>query len=237
MTNSKGETGGRAPCALRRASRTPPGSRRAIRHCLTSLVLAAVLAACGDGGTREDDSLRAVPEPGPASGAAAGAGTGTPGCPASPIESNGIGLVRLGAGVGALGACPTRDTTWSLEGMPERGRIVSIGDAQVLAVTGNDTTVSRVIVTDAKWRTAAGVGVGSTVAELERAYGDYCAFPAEIGGIVAIFPGFAGVSFVTDAMLPPSGSVESLTLPADARVTQVLVHGSTVRCVPSRRAE
>ena len=219
---------------LRPAGATHPGSRRATLRCLTSTLL--LLAACGGREGADTDSARAADRDTAGSPATA-AVAGTPGCPASPIESNGIGVVRLGAGVGALEACPTRDTTWSLEGMQERGRIVTIGSGRVLAVTGTDTVVTRVIITDRAWRTAAAMGVGSTVAELEGAYGDYCAFPAEIGGIVAIFPNLPGISFVTDAMLSPSGSVESLTLPADARVTQVLVHGSTVRCVPSRRAE
>ena len=228
------KAGARLARRLRRDRVAQPGSRSAMHRCLASLLV--MLAACGGREAADVDTSSTATGADSANVPAASVGSGTAACPTSAIESNGVGVVRLGAGIGEIGACPTRDTTWSLEGMQERGRIVTIGNGRVLAVTGSDTVVSRVIIADPAWRTAAGAGVGSTVAELERAYGDYCAFPAEIGGIVAIFPNFTGVSFVTDAMLPPSGPVEALALPRDARVTQVLVHGSTVRCVPSRRA-
>ena len=211
----------------RRASAGRTGSRGAGR-CLTSawVLLAVTSMACGGPDRREA-----------ADSAAAGDSTGftdalpSSACAAAPIEAEGVGVVRLGASVAAIG-CPARDTSWSLEGMPERGRVVSLGNARVLAVTTGDSAVSRVIVSDPVLRTAAGVGVGSTVGELRRAYGDLCAFPGEVGGIVTVFPNFAGVSFAIDAPLPSGGSVESLPLADSARVRQVLVHGATVRCRP-----
>ena len=215
---------GGAPRAPRRAEASHPGSRGTGRRCLTSALV--LLAACGGGDRRAaGDST--------AGGDTAAFDDAPPpsACAAAPIGSDGVGVVRLGAALGAL-ACPSRDTSWSLEGMQERGRVVTLGNAQVLAVTGGDSIVSRVIVTDPSLRTAAGVGVGSTVGELRRAYGDPCAFPGEIGGIVAVFPNFAGVSFATDAPLPAGGSVERLPLADSARVRQVLVHGATVRCRP-----
>jgi hypothetical protein len=135
-----------------------------------------------------------------------------------------IGPVRLGMSSAALRqAVPAaRDTTWSQEGMPQRGAWVALdGGGRMLAALSGDS-VSRIEVRDPAARNPEGLGVGTRLEELRSAYGAACADIGD-GNVVVWFAGAPGASFALDTA--PPGDIAQLRanpdgLPGTARVTR-----------------
>lgn len=146
-----------------------------------------------------------------------------------------LGPVRLGMAAAALRqAVPrARDTTWTAEGIPERGIVVPIdGGGRAIVLLAGDTVV-RIMVPDSVPRTQEGLGVGSTLAQLRGAYGRACAGVGE-GNLVVWFPGTPGISFALDARPESSGGQvrydSEQGLPASARVTRWWLRRGADRC-------
>jgi len=149
---------------------------------------------------------------------------------AARVERGRIGPVRLGMTPAEVGeAAPgSRDTTWTAEGMQERGISAPVAaDARAVARIANgrvDLIESR----DPRVRTAAGLGVGSTLAELREAYGETCVGVGE-GRVAVWFPAEPGVSFalenVADAVAPDAEG-----LPSTARVRTLWVREGRDDC-------
>lgn len=152
-----------------------------------------------------------------------------PGGPAGARDR--LGPAHLGMSASALrqAAPGARDTTWTAEGMRERGLVVPIeGGGRAVALLAGDT-VARIEVRDSIPRTREGLGVGSRLEQLRAAYGRACAALGE-GNVVVWFPGAPGVSFALDA--PPDGQarVDPERLPASARVTRWWLRRGVDRC-------
>ena len=159
------------------------------------------------------------------------------------IDSAGIGPVLLRSRVASLGSrCTVTDTSVTLsEGVQERAHVVSVAEATLLALsTGTpDTSIIRVITTDRKFRTAGGVGVGSSVESLRLAHGPLCAAQGE-GNFVVTAASVPGVSFAIDWSPPPSrepavtqtpfpGGDPGTALDA-SRIIRIWVHGVVGGC-------
>jgi hypothetical protein len=159
------------------------------------------------------------------------------------IDSAGIGPVLRGLPVSGLRSrCTVTDTAVTLsEGMIERAHVIDVKGHRLLALsTGTpDTSIIRVIATDASFKTPGGVGVGSSVEALRLAHGALCAAQGE-GNFIVMASNLPGVSFAIDWSPPPSrepsaaaspfpGGDPGTTLDA-TRITKVWVHGVTGGC-------
>jgi hypothetical protein len=143
-----------------------------------------------------------------------------------------LGPLRLGMTTAELrqAASGARDTSWSQEGMTERGLLVPVSGGDALAVLVGDS-VARIVVAQPGPATREGLGVGSTMQELRDAYGRACAAPGE--GIIAVwFPAAPGISYAVD--VPFSSATEfqrnPAQIPGSARVTRWWLRRGTDDC-------
>ncbi|HET9004769.1 MAG TPA: hypothetical protein VFN39_12265 [Gemmatimonadaceae bacterium] len=158
----------------------------------------------------------------------------------TPITTQGIGPVRIGAKISAVStACETRDSAITLaEGMNERAHSIGVGGGHVIALsTGSaDTSITRIIVRDSVITTAKGIHIGSTVGALRAAHGKLCAAVGE-GNIVAFAPDIPGVSF--EANVRPaelrggSAAVErdATVIPDAATIAAIWITGQPAPCL------
>ena len=154
------------------------------------------------------------------------------------IDSAGIGPALLGSPVAALASrCTVTDTTLAMEGTQERANIVRVRNGSLVLLSSGtaDASIRRVITMDPAFRTAGGVGVGSSVESLRLAHGSLCSARGE-GGFVVMASNLPGVSFAIDwnppATLDPSpfpGGDPGNALDAQ-RITRVWVHGVIGGC-------
>ena len=208
--------------------RVPPGSpvtqgatpwSRMVRARLVSpdgQAVAEVQSEIALGGTTPADSVRP--------------GQGAP----SVASRDRLGPVRLGMAASALrqSVPAVRDTTWTMEGMRERGIVVPIerGGSAIAVLSGD--TVARIEVRDSLPRTREGLGVGTTLEQLRTAYGRPCVGVGE-GDVVVWFSEAPGVSFALDAPVARATGqtgVNPERLPASARVTRWWVRPATSGC-------
>lgn len=149
---------------------------------------------------------------------------------ASPRDQ--LGQIRLGMTTAEVhqAAGQVRDTTWSQEGMTERGLIVTVPGGEAVARLVDDS-VARIEVGSGGPSTREGLGVGSTMQQLRDSYGRACAAAGE--GIVAVwFPAAPGISFAVDA---PFAQVQQFQrspeqIPGTARVTRWWLRRGTDDC-------
>jgi hypothetical protein len=212
-------------------------ARESLAAAVLPLLLAVLGAACAGDDARPRDS--ATGDTGVAAPSANLSARATQRCDAPDvsglIDSAGIGPVLLRMPVSTLASrCTVADTTVSREGMPERAHVISVGGRSVLALsTGTpDTSLIRVITVDPTFKTAGGVGVGSSVESLRRAQGE--------GNFVVSAVDVPGVSFAIDWSPPPSREPSAAETPfpggdpgtaLDAsRIIRIWVHGVTGGC-------
>ena len=218
---------------LRLRPRTTPTS--AASRALAA-ALALLCAACrGDKPETDARASAANPETATAGPLA----NDPPACSVAPhVTGEGIGPLRVGMRLRDLPrGCAMRDTALALaEGMRETAHAVAMGPAAAVAITSGstDSTVSRVIVADSAFRTAAGVGVGSTMADLRRHYGRLCAALGE-GTVSVRADTLPGVSFAVSADFGAMAAAQSRLrdaspVPDSARVTAIWLVGAGLRC-------
>lgn len=191
-------------------------------------ILLFAAAACSD-------TADTTPAPEPAGQVAAppdGARSGAPASRAAKCGSNestllsgdGVGRLRVGASLADVRAdCTilTDSTAAGAEGMRERRIAVDLGRDTLEAVVVNGR-VWRIHVDGSAFRTAEGIGVGSTVAELRQ---DRAArVMAGEGSMFIALADHCGLSFRLRGV--PFGRERPVEqLPADGRVVEVLAFG------------
>ena len=142
------------------------------------------------------------------------------------ITTGGVGAVQIGARMHDVRlACSVSDTSITLgEGMWERAHTVAVGGGQVVALTTGtvDTSVTRVIIGDARFTTDKGIGIGKTIGALRAAHGALCAMSGE-GNDVWVAASLPGISFAADTVKTPADS---------SVISRIWVVGNPARCVP-----
>ena len=155
------------------------------------------------------------------------------------IGGDRVGPARVGMTMRRLPtSCAARDTTFVLaEGTPETGFVIDMGSAPVVAITTGtlDSAVSRIVVTRPGLKTAAGIGVGSTVGEIRQKYGRVCGeFGSGLlgiradsvpGAVFAVSADLGSLAAVQDAVRRDAAPVADT-----ARVVSIWLLGGQVRC-------
>lgn len=148
------------------------------------------------------------------------------------VTRYGVGPLRLDMQAGDVRSlCPeARDTAWrGSEGTTERGMAVRLAGIPVIVVLSGQT-VNRIVTDTAGLRTGAGVGVGSTLADLRGRYGRMCAGRGE-GRIAVWSPAAPGISFGLDSTAVAAGpEVDAEALPQTAAVDEMWVRKGTDDC-------
>ncbi|MGI9140118.1 MAG: hypothetical protein ACR2GJ_03300 [Gemmatimonadaceae bacterium] len=182
------------------------------------------LAGCSESANRAPDRS---PEDSPAAAAnpeSTAAAAPSCGAAGATLTADGIGRLRVGARVSEVReACRvvSDETNPGSEGMAERRIAVTIGDAPVDAVVVDDR-IWRVHVETGDFRTADGLGVGTTVADL-RDKGNARVLAGE-GSMFMTLASHCGLSFRLGGV--PFGPERSAAeLPAGGRVVEVLAMG------------
>lgn len=150
------------------------------------------------------------------------------------IGTGGVGRFRLGMDSAALRAAApgARDTAWMTEGTRERGMVIPLGGSEMVAVL-EAGRLQRLVATGQVPRTADGLGTGSTLGELRRAYGPACAGIGE-GRLAVWFPEPRGVSFGLRAPAANAAAwaAEPAEIPDSVRVATLWVHSGAAACSP-----
>jgi hypothetical protein len=140
------------------------------------------------------------------------------------LSGDGVGRLRVGAALADVRAnCTvlTDATAPGAEGMRERRIGVDLQRDTVEAIVVNDS-VWRIHVDGSAFRTAEGLGVGSTVAELRQ--GRAARVLAGEGSMFITLADHCGLSFRLSGV--PFGPARPVAeLPADGRVVEVLAFG------------
>jgi hypothetical protein len=159
-------------------------------------------------------------------------GTGTPS-----VAADSVGALRPGATLAEVGAtCARVLPVWDFgdEGDPAPALLVRLGRMVVqldLADTLRQSKVTAIRIADGAARTPAGVGPGSSISELTRAYGPPQLAEAECV-LYATFERAPGLSFRLDlpgqwdcAEVAQMGSARTAArLPPQTRVAQLIVY-------------
>ena len=204
---------------------------------LHSIIAAVVLAACFSGhDARHDPAGHPWKASAPPRTAVQERCATTP----TPITTQGIGPVRIGARISAVSvACETRDSAITLaEAIPERAHSIDVGGGHLVALsTGSaDTSITRIIVRDSVFATSKGVHVGSTIGALRAAHGKLCAAVGE-GNVVAFAADVPGVSFETNvspAELRGGAAVverDASVIPDAATIHGIWITGQAAPCL------
>jgi hypothetical protein len=157
------------------------------------------------------------------------------------VGRDGVGGLRLGMSAAEVRQRfpAARDTTWSAEGMTERGLQVPLAEPADAREGGSvavarlaDGRIDQIRVRSPGPRTAEGLGVGSRLEELRAAYGPPCV-SAEHGQVVVWFARQPGVSFVLDTAPPANPEAlrrDPAYLPDSATVRELFVRGGADGC-------
>ena len=159
------------------------------------------------------------------------------------IETSGAGALRLGATLTQLGEALSTDFDVSeeLEISPgQLGRVVTLDGGVWALLTVTDGVIDEIILVDSAFRTAAGIGPGSSVAEAEAVYGDATLtwFPDEQGQETAFFlSGPEGIEFYTSDSGGPRAGVygedqtRTVVVKPNATITTVRLACGASPCV------
>lgn len=191
-----------------------------IRMSLVTLVL-ALACSPADAPPVRDDSIPLEPVV-----------TAPPSDTTAVLSGRGVGCLRIGMRVSdvSVGCTVATDTVVpGPEGTQERELRIGVGPG-LLAATVVADTVSRIVVTDPRWRTADSLGVGSELDDLLARDGAR-AIEGE-GRLFVTLPSHCGLSFRLDARRGTfAGPVDELvrtSLQRNTPVDQVIVYG----CAP-----